>query len=206
MATTSLLPSLLLLPLASTKVAFPHVFPGAGTTRCESTCTPGGLGTLRTRAGLCTPELGVCAEEVQVEELASRRCAAYAKLLPFLHPEGRGKQVQNQPSKGSWLPCAVFCETVSGAWYSPRQELAPYHLSSTLPEGTLCHSEGGVNHFCQDSLCLPRDPALVTRGLLLQGRYTHTDRLILDTKGHIQGVLGAVEEGGEQEEEDGEES
>ena len=30
--------------------------------------------------------------------------------------------------QGSWLPCAVFCRTKKGAWYSPRQELANFFL------------------------------------------------------------------------------
>merc|ERR1712173_177542 len=58
-------------------------------------------------------------------------------------------------------------------------------FSSSLPEGTLCYSEGEVQHFCQDSLCLPLDPALTTRGLLEEGEYSPRDLLILDNQGHV---------------------
>jgi len=41
------------------------------------------------------------------------------------------------------------------------------------------------NSLKQDSLCLPRDPALTTRGLLEEGEYSPRDLLILDSQGHV---------------------
>ena len=99
-------------------------------------------------------------------------------------------------------------------------------LISSLPEGTLCYSEGDIQHFCQvsinklqkleggtgetgetgetdecpgpegpldlkynkiylsveDSLCLPRDPALAIRSLLEEGEFSPRDLLILDNQ------------------------
>merc|ERR1711936_1356737 len=108
------------------KVVFPHDS-GLGPDRCDTSCTEGSLGSLK-QNNLCEPKEGTCGAMVDINDLASKRCEAYAQLLPFLHPDGNGKQVHHQPSKGSWLSCAVFCQTRKGAWYSPRQELAGYFL------------------------------------------------------------------------------
>merc|ERR1712037_38211 len=189
-----------LFPVCTAKVAFPHDS-ALGSDRCESSCTEGSLGSLRLN-NLCEPKEGVCQTMVDINQVASKRCEAYAKLLPFLHPDGKGKQVHHQPSKGSWLPCAVFCQTRKGAWYSPRQELAQYFLASSLPDGTLCYSESEIQHFCQDSLCLPRDRSLTTRSLLEEGEYSPRDLLILDNQGHVLSKADATleeEEGGKEE-------
>jgi len=67
-------------------------------------------------------------------------------------------------------------------------------LISSLPEGTLCYSEGDIQHFCQDSLCLPRDPALATRSLLEEGEFSPRDLLILDNQGHVLSKAGELVE------------
>jgi len=181
-----------LFPICTAKVVFPHDS-GLGPDRCDTSCTEGSLGSLK-QNNLCEPKEGTCGAMVDINDLASKRCEAYAQLLPFLHPDGNGKQVHHQPSKGSWLSCAVFCQTRKGAWYSPRQELAGYFLESSLPEGTLCYSEGDIQHFCQDSLCLPRDPALATRSLLEEGEFSPRDLLILDNQGHVLSKAGELVE------------
>jgi len=170
------------------------------------------MGSLVTRGRLCTPKLGgSCPSPVSVDSLATARCKAYSQLLPLLlHEEGRGKQVRHQPTKGSWLSCAVFCQTNKGAWYSPRRELAAYHLDSHLPEGTLCHHDGSIPYYCQDNLCLPADPGVGDRSLVVEGEIQDTDIIILDNEGFVvttvegeQGLDGE-QEGTEYEDEEDE--
>ena len=92
------------------------------------------------------------------------------------------------------MSCAVFCQTLSGTWYSPRTELAAYHLSSYFPDGMLCHKgddsdDSDVSYYCQDKLCLPGNLDTVgpnTRVQLVEeGDYTPEDELILDQEGFI---------------------
>ena len=116
--------------------------------RCDASCTPGSLG-VRSGPRLCQPSQSQCKEEVEMTKMTDKLCEAWARILPFLNTSGRGRQILADPAKGSWLPCSVFCETVSGTWYSPRTELHHYYLSAALPEGTLCHSTEEESYYCQ---------------------------------------------------------
>ena len=86
---------------------------------------------------------------VSTQNMTDKLCEAWAMMFPYLATPGRGKQVVASPALGSWLPCSVFCETVSGSWYSPRSDLQEYHLSPSLPQGTLCHSSPEHQYYCQ---------------------------------------------------------
>ena len=140
-------------PRSLSAVVVPHEEAQQTNSRCEASCTPGSLGAVRRSGGasLCQPSQSQCHQELPVTELSSRRCEAWARIFPFLHSPGRGRQILQDPAKGSWLACSVFCQTVSGTWYSPRTELQQYHLSAALPEGTLCHSSEEESYYCQVS-------------------------------------------------------
>ena len=58
---------------------------------------------------------------------------------------------------GSWLSCAVFCKTSSGAWHSPRKELENLNVDPYFPDGVWCHvdRESNTNYYCQNHLCMP---------------------------------------------------
>ena len=116
--------------------------------RCDASCTAGSLGVVR-GTGLCQPSESQCQAEVDITQMTDKLCEAWAKIFPFLRTSGRGRQILADPAKGSWLPCSVFCETVSGTWYSPRTELQHFYLSAALPEGTLCHSTEQESYYCQ---------------------------------------------------------
>jgi hypothetical protein len=66
---------------------------------------------------------------------------------------GEGRRFQHEPTKGSWISCAVFCRTERDQWYLPRAELGH---AAFFPDGTWCHTdEYGRDYYCQKSLCLP---------------------------------------------------
>ena len=121
--------------VSQSAVVVPHGDLNYDHERCEASCTPGSLGVLRSSSSLCRPSQSQCRQEVNMTEMTDKLCEAWAMMFPFLLPSGRGQQVVADPALGSWLPCSVFCQTVSGSWYSPRRELEEYHLSVNLPEG-----------------------------------------------------------------------
>ena len=135
-------------PASLSAVVVPHEKKENNNERCDASCTPGSLG-VRSGPRLCQPSQSQCKEEVEITKMTDKLCEAWARILPFLHPSGRGRQIQADPAKGSWLACSVFCETVSGTWYSPRTDLQHYFLSAALPEGTLCHSTEEESYYCQ---------------------------------------------------------
>ena len=106
-------------------------------------------GIRRSQYSLCEPSNEKCQEMVDITDMTSAMCQAWAYILPFLNEDGVGRQLHQDNAKGSWLPCSVFCQTKTGTWYSPRQELRRYYLSATLPDGTLCHEEKGEKFYCQ---------------------------------------------------------
>ena len=64
-----------------------------------------------------------------------------------------GRRFKHEPSRGSWISCAVFCRTDRGFWYAPRTELG---REAFFPDGTWCHRDSaGQDHYCQKNLCLP---------------------------------------------------
>jgi len=191
------------------KVAFPHIA-GLPPPRCSSSCTKGGKGFIeRRQLNLCTPEKQASCpgrKAVEVDALVSKRCEAYAKMFTFFKSEGNGKQVKHAPNKGSWLSCAVFCQTTSGSWYTPKSELAAFYMKNHLPDGVVCHEEEGDNYYCQGGFCLPEDMSTLatdTRSVLLDNTsdYSESDRLILDDEGHIEGTeeITYTEEGAEEQ-------
>ena len=163
-------------------VVFPHGEPQSND-RCDSSCTPGSLGVVRGGQSLCRPAQSQCDQQVSIANMTDKLCEAWARIFPFLRSSGHGRQILQDPAKGSWLACSVFCETVSGTWYSPRTELSHFYLSAALPEGTLCHSSEEEDYYCQvtlntqgrgsylvawlqDTLCLP----------ILDGKDGHVQR------------------------------
>ena len=66
---------------------------------------------------------------------------------------------------GSWLSCAVFCKTSSGAWHSPRKELENLNVDPYFPDGVWCHvdRESNTNYYCQNHLCMPGQPGGATQ-------------------------------------------
>ena len=64
------------------------------------------MGTVvRTRGNLCRPkQRDSCRlrDYVMVNTMASKMCLAWSKILPFLHPDGHGKQIQHDPVKVSF--------------------------------------------------------------------------------------------------------
>ena len=136
-------------------VIVPHEAISEDNERCEASCTASSLGVLRSPSSLCQPQESHCPQEVKMVNMTNKLCQAWAMILPFLAAEGLGRQVVADPAVGSWLPCSVFCKTASGSWYSPRRELAEFHLSVSLPEGTLCHQTDEESLYCQGGLCLP---------------------------------------------------
>merc|ERR1719219_1287765 len=122
-------------------------------------------------------------------------------MIDVIDPETDGRQIKNQPSKGTWLACAVFCETGSGAWYSPKKELQNLNLDPFFPDGVHCHSEGDVNYYCQKNLCLgedhyssaksnlERDAAVAGQEeLFKESDYNLDDAYIIDEEGIITGI------------------
>ena len=156
--------------VSKSAVIVPHQDLNYDHKRCEASCTSGSLGVLRSSSNLCQPSETQCQQVLNITNITNKLCEAWAMMFPFLSPSGRGQQVVAEPALGSWLPCSVFCQTVSGSWYSPRRELEEYHLSVSLPEGTLCHQSEDHSYYCQvsqvpltptlqynsqDTLCLP---------------------------------------------------
>merc|ERR1711976_447531 len=178
-------------------VVVPHEVINYDNERCESTCLPESKGIRRSHYSLCEPSSDQCQKSVNITDMTSAMCQAWAHILPFLQSDGVGTQVKQDNAKGSWLPCSVFCQTKSGSWYSPRRELDAYYLSASLPDGTLCYQNNDERYFCQDSLCLPipENKELIngnsrdfeTEPLKLEQEYEFEDELILDDESKVVG-------------------
>jgi len=177
-------------------VVVPHQNPNFEKERCDSKCLPGSLGIRRSASSLCEPDVAGCGAQVNMTTVASSMCAAWAHILPLLDPAGVGTQINQENALGSWLPCSVFCRTVTGTWYSPRSELAAFYLSAALPDGTLCYSRDSEQYYCQDALCLPiieRDNQDYSRNMLGES-YDFDDELILDAEAKIVRKWGTDQE------------
>lgn len=126
---------------------------------CHSSCTDYSVG-VRTKVELCD-DTDFCAGKgprISVDEFAGRKCGQWIRsgigAAAGITPVGR--RFKHEPSKGSWISCAVFCRTESGAWYSPRAEL---RSEAFYPDGTWCHRDTGIDgtdYYCQKNLCLPQ--------------------------------------------------
>ncbi len=134
---------------------------------CRSGCTDFSVGT-RTTVELCD-DSDVCKahQRLSVDAWATRKCGEWARagLIPVDDDDKapKGRRFKHEPSKGSWISCAVFCETPSGSWYSPRGELK---AEAFFPDGTWCHRDvDGQDFYCQSNLCLPPDVKLTQEEL-----------------------------------------
>merc|ERR1711997_1235680 len=125
--------------------------------KCQSSCTMHSKGVKAPQISLCD-DTDVCPiNRKSVEVYASSQCEAWSKILGEGVLTGEGRQVVHQPVKGSWLSCAVFCKTSSGAWHSPRKELENLNVDPYFPDGVWCHvdRESNTNYYCQNHLCMP---------------------------------------------------
>jgi len=122
--------------------------------QCQSSCTEFSKGT-RTNVELCD-DTAVCrGRKVSFDDYASQKCGEWAEggRVPDVPIKDEGRRFKHEPSKGSWISCAVFCRTQRGHWYSPRGELG---RQAFFPDGTWCHRDSdGEDYYCQKSLCLP---------------------------------------------------
>ncbi|KAJ8736459.1 hypothetical protein PYW08_007115 [Mythimna loreyi] len=101
----------------------------------------------------------VCGKKTRVasSELAARKCAEYAALLPELDPRGGGLQAPHDPTR-MWMGCAVFCRRASGGgFYAPRVELNDAGKDPYFPDGTWCHNDGNQDYYCLQHHCLPEN-------------------------------------------------
>ncbi|KAL4716069.1 hypothetical protein ACJJTC_002834 [Scirpophaga incertulas] len=101
----------------------------------------------------------VCGKKNRISagELAGRKCAEYAALLPVLDARGGGLQAPHDPTR-MWMGCAVFCRRVSGGgFYAPRVELNAVGLDPYFPDGTWCHHDGAQDYYCLQHHCLPEN-------------------------------------------------
>ncbi|XP_058814760.1 A disintegrin and metalloproteinase with thrombospondin motifs adt-1-like [Topomyia yanbarensis] len=100
----------------------------------------------------------LCSNKRQpIEVYASIRCREFSKLLSRLDPAGLGIQ---GPYDGHrlWMSCAIYCKRAdSAAFYAPRFDLNDLGIDSYFPDGTLCHSDGTLNYYCQQHHCLPEN-------------------------------------------------
>ncbi|CAB3240453.1 unnamed protein product [Arctia plantaginis] len=141
-------------------------------TSCRSGCTDRGRG-FRERRRNCTAQNKVCQgtgydvvlcddtkvcnkkSRVNANEMASRKCAEYASLLPELDARGGGLQAPHDPTR-MWMGCAVFCRRASGGgFYAPRVELNDARKDPYFPDGTWCHNDGEQDYYCLQHHCLP---------------------------------------------------
>ncbi|XP_049880503.1 A disintegrin and metalloproteinase with thrombospondin motifs adt-2-like [Pectinophora gossypiella] len=101
----------------------------------------------------------VCGKKrrVSASELASRKCAEYAAMLPELDPRGGGLQAPHDSTR-MWMGCAIFCRRASGGgFYAPRVELNDAGLDPYFPDGTWCHHDGSQDYYCLQHHCLPEN-------------------------------------------------
>ena len=87
-----------------------------------------------------------------IDEFATDRCGEWTSELEDINLTGMGRRFKHEPSIGSWISCAIFCETDQGSWYSPRRE---YGRQAFFPDGVWCHRSGDQDYYCQKNLCLP---------------------------------------------------
>ena len=89
-----------------------------------------------------------------LDDFATDKCTQWQKTgkVPDVTLLGSGRRFKHQPAIGSWVSCAIFCETDRNQWYSPRRELG---REAFYPDGVWCHRDGqGRDHYCQKNLCL----------------------------------------------------
>ncbi|XP_055596194.1 A disintegrin and metalloproteinase with thrombospondin motifs adt-2-like [Uranotaenia lowii] len=92
-----------------------------------------------------------------IEIYASIKCKEFSKLLHRLDPAGLGIQGPYDDHR-LWMGCAIYCKRAdSNAYYAPRFDLNDLGVDSYFPDGTLCHSEGSTNYYCQQHHCLPEN-------------------------------------------------
>ncbi|XP_055633094.1 A disintegrin and metalloproteinase with thrombospondin motifs adt-2-like [Toxorhynchites rutilus septentrionalis] len=103
-------------------------------------------------------DMKLCSHRRQpIEVYASVRCREFSKLLSRLDPVGYGIQ---GPYDGHrlWMSCAIYCKRADAdAYYAPRFDLNDLGVDSYFPDGTLCHSDGTTNYYCQQHHCLPEN-------------------------------------------------
>lgn len=89
-----------------------------------------------------------------LDEFATSRCTLWSKSLSGVTLVGPGRRFKQEPSIGSWISCAIFCETDKKQWYSPRRELG---TEAFYPDGIWCHRDSkDADYYCQKNLCLPQ--------------------------------------------------
>jgi len=120
--------------------------------QCHSSCTESSQGT-KTTVELCD-DTEVCrGRKETLDEYATKQCTQWAHSLATVTLTGAGRRFKQEPSIGSWISCAIFCQTDKEQWYSPRRELGS---QSYYPDGIWCHRDtSGNDYFCQKNLCLP---------------------------------------------------
>ncbi|XP_026320254.1 A disintegrin and metalloproteinase with thrombospondin motifs adt-2-like isoform X2 [Hyposmocoma kahamanoa] len=107
----------------------------------------------------------VCGKKTRVSasEFASRKCSAYASMVPELDSRGGGLQAPHDPTR-MWMGCAIFCRRTSGGgFYAPRVELNDAGLDPYFPDGTWCHHDGTQDYYCLQHHCLPENFKMTTQ-------------------------------------------
>lgn len=55
-----------------------------------------------------------------------------------------------------WMGCAIFCRRKdTKSYYTPRLDLNDLGVDPYFPDGTWCHHDGKMNHYCLQHHCLP---------------------------------------------------
>ncbi len=90
------------------------------------------------------------------DEYATQKCSDWTQGgdVPDVPIVDEGRRFKHEPTKGSWISCAIFCRTGRNQWYTPRAELG---RQAFYPDGTWCHRDSaGKDYYCQKNLCLPQ--------------------------------------------------
>ncbi|KAK6624589.1 hypothetical protein RUM44_011448 [Polyplax serrata] len=114
---------------------------------------------------LCTDDKLCKNKRQKINEFASKKCKQFSKLLPELDKNASGLQATYESDR-LWMSCAIFCRRKnSNSYYTPRFELNDLNEDPYFPDGTWCHSDGKINHYCVQHHCLPENFKL-TKGIL----------------------------------------
>ncbi|XP_040580138.1 uncharacterized protein [Lepeophtheirus salmonis] len=120
---------------------------------CKSSCTKHSQGK-RNVVELCDDTKTCKGRKKDIGDYAIEKCNEWSKKVGGIVP-GYGRREKHEPTKGTWLACAIFCKNEAGVWYTPRTELEQLGELPFFPDGVWCHRDGKIDYYCQNSLCLP---------------------------------------------------